>query len=334
MRGSIYYQTGKLAATLYAPNLSKKTQRETGFVANAKTLGAYRPVWNELGKYIFSKYGVRDFQKIEDEHVYAYLKQKFSQNLSSQRAELIVSAIGKLEFALKEAGELFENSNTKYDFSKRIEMLHHAKKAGLLRKAGKESGFTRAYSDPLGLIKTIENPLFRLAARIQFEGGARAEAVVRIDSKMPIKERKLKENHLHEKIEVLEWNDEHVVVSQLQGIHQDEWTLKEKGHILTIEKGGKPGIVQVSKEVYFALEKHILMHGRFQVEYKKYTESLKKAALKTAQKYQGSHGLRWNFAQNRVLELQAHGLSKGMANQVVSWEMKHERVDITDHYLG
>lgn len=40
----------------------------------------------------------------------------------------------------------------------------------------------------------------------------------------------------------------------------------------------------------------------------------------------GSHGLRWNFAQKRFKELQIFGsLSYEQALQQVSWEMKHER---------
>ena len=62
--------------------------------------------------------------------------------------------------------------------------------------------------------------------------------------------------------------------------------------------------------------------------------SLKEAAQTTNQEYQGSHGLRWNFARERFYKIQLiGGLTYDQALQQVSWEMKHERASITEHYL-
>ena len=46
------------------------------------------------------------------------------------------------------------------------------------------------------------------------------------------------------------------------------------------------------------------------------------------------HGFRWTFAQNRVREYQNNGYTYEQALQGVSWEMKHYRASITEHYLG
>jgi hypothetical protein len=61
--------------------------------------------------------------------------------------------------------------------------------------------------------------------------------------------------------------------------------------------------------------------------------SRKEAAEHSQQAYQGSHGLRWNYAQNRTVELLKYGFSFTHAEQIVGWEMKHERASITQHYL-
>jgi hypothetical protein len=65
-----------------------------------------------------------------------------------------------------------------------------------------------------------------------------------------------------------------------------------------------------------------------------YREAIKEAAEKTEQDYTGSHGLRWNFAVERMEELQGTGMTYEERLQEVSWEMGHERADITLHYLS
>jgi hypothetical protein len=49
---------------------------------------------------------------------------------------------------------------------------------------------------------------------------------------------------------------------------------------------------------------------------------------------EGSHGLRWNFAKRRIMEYAKAGYTYEQSLQAVSWEMKHNRASITEHYLG
>ena len=53
----------------------------------------------------------------------------------------------------------------------------------------------------------------------------------------------------------------------------------------------------------------------------------------TRQPYQGSHGLRWSYAQERHNEVQQHGYTYEQSLSIVSQELGHERADITEHYL-
>lgn len=73
--------------------------------------------------------------------------------------------------------------------------------------------------------------------------------------------------------------------------------------------------------------------GRFVFDEDRYRESLKAAAADSRQQYEGSHGLRWNWAQERHAELQKLGMTYEQSLSAVSQEMGHERGDITEHYL-
>jgi len=64
-----------------------------------------------------------------------------------------------------------------------------------------------------------------------------------------------------------------------------------------------------------------------------YRQALKDAAQASGQQYNGSHGLRWNYAQSRMAEERAKGTYERDALSMVSRELGHFREDITLHYL-
>lgn len=337
MRGSIYFQTGALAKVLFIPGMSKSIQKLTGHLSNADTIETYREVWNELGIFFKDTFGIKDMQQLESKHIEAYMIAKSSQNITEQRFELISSAIGKLETALQKFDtKLREHTSSKpkeYDFSIRQSILNEAREQLLVKETSDEPKFARNYEDPEALIGAITDEKYKLAAHIQYEGGARLEAVERIDKHMTIHTSKLITNHL-ENIMYEAINDNLVKVPQLQGIKRDPYDNIEKGQLVTIEKGGKPGIVQISIPSYAKLQKFLEVNGVFEINIAKYRRALIKAVQETNQTYNGSHGLRWNFAQRRFQELQILGnLTYEQALQQVSWEMKHERAEITEHYL-
>lgn len=259
---------------------------------------------------------------------------KLQTGITIQRAELISSAVGKLEVALKLLGKKFGNHKKydEYDFSIRHIVLHNAKQSNILRKGSRVKHYTRAYKDPPGLIDALLNPFYKLAAKIQFESGARVSAVENIYRLKRIKPEKLVNNHLNA-IPIVRESGKHVFIEQLQGIKADPYTHKESGFLLTVEKGGKPGLVRLSIETYEELNDYLDQNGAFKINYNAYLRALEAAAVKTSQRYEASHGLRWNYAQNRIVELQESGYSFHQAEQIVSWEMKHERPSITQHYL-
>jgi hypothetical protein len=90
----------------------------------------------------------------------------------------------------------------------------------------------------------------------------------------------------------------------------------------------------VSLEVYGWLEDYFEHYTFFRIKYQEYVDDIRQTCLKLGIKPHGSHGFRWTFAQNRVRIYQDHGYRYEQALQGVSWEMKHFRPDITEHYLG
>lgn len=343
MRGSIKYQTGELAKVLFNPGMSKYEQKFTGFIANAETLKTYREVWNELGVFVKDEFAIKDIQALTSEHIEAFMIEKTYKDVSEQYLELISSSLGKLEIALCKLNAHFCSENphyakTKdrtYDFSIRQQILNHARNHNLVTETSDDPNFTRAYENPKALINAIEDPFFKLAAQIQYESGARLEGVKRIDQYTRIKTHKLADNTLEDIIEYTKIDETYSKVAQLQGSEFDVLEGTKKGRIFDIEKGGKPGILFVSIDTYKLLKTHLLKHETFLIDPDKYREALKKAAKITQQKYQGTHGLRWSYAKERLFKIQViGGLTYEQALQEVSWTMKHERASISEHYLG
>ena len=99
-------------------------------------------------------------------------------------------------------------------------------------------------------------------------------------------------------------------------------------------KGGKERDIIVSKDTYLEIERYVKENGVLKIDDpRSYREAIKEAAQKVGQEYTGSHGLRHNFAQNRMNELQSMGAGYQTACHMVSKEMGHERPSITETYL-
>ena len=104
--------------------------------------------------------------------------------------------------------------------------------------------------------------------------------------------------------------------------------------MLTKEKGGKSGEVLVSIDTYTNLESYILEYDKFKINRQKYYNDIKQAAISLNENPEASHGLRWNFAKRRMFEYGKAGYSYEECLQQVSYEMKHNRASITQHYLA
>jgi len=156
---------------------------------------------------------------------------------------------------------------------------------------------SRAYSDPQSLIANIKNDVFKTIATAQLNGGFR--------------------------------------ISELN--HMSLANFKNGGVFEVIQgKGGLDRQIELPSNIYNKLlelaNKPNLPNNKFAFDMNQYRLELKAAAERSGQNYSGSHGLRWNFAQSKYLELSAR-FGEVRALQMVSNLIGHSRSDITKHYL-
>lgn len=305
MRGSVYYQSSQLVKQIFEEGAKKEDRINLNHehyqkVSSYKTMESYRRVWNNFFNYLKEHWKIRDFEKIEAQHIQAYMDYKIEYYPSKQYLEKISAALGKLEIALKLFAKNIHNKNGEYDFSIRQTILDQARDLKFVAN----NYHNRAYSNPLLLISNLQNLIHKIAAKIQYEGGARIEGVSLIKPE------------------------------QLLGIKIDKITNTEKGIIFTKEKGGKQGEVLVSLDTYIELENYLSLNSKFKINRQDYYNDIKQAAILSKESLEGSHGLRWNFAKRRMFEYGKAGYSYSDSLQQVSYEMKHNRASITEHYLG
>ena len=305
MRGSVYYQSSQLVKQIFEVGAKKEDKinpdhEHYQMVASYKTIESYRAIWNNFFNYLLEHWKLKDFEKIEPHHIQAYMDYKVEYYPSKQYLEKISAALGKLEIALKKFAKNIHNVDREYDFSIRQTILDEARDL----KYVSNNYHNRAYNNPLFLIENLKDPLHKIAAKIQYEGGARIEGVALIKK------------------------------DQMMGIKVDSITNKEVGIVLTKEKGGKSGEVLVSIDTYKNLKSYILEYDKFKINRQKYYNDIKQATIASNETQEASHGLRWNFAKRRMFEYGKAGYSYEECLQQVSYEMKHNRASITQHYLA
>ena len=305
MRGSVYYQSSQLVKQIFQAGVKKEDKvnpihEHYQFVSSYKTMESYRAIWNNFFNYLLEHWKLKDFEKIEPHHIQAYMDYKVEYYPSKQYLEKISAALGKLEIALKNFAKNIHNIDREYDFSIRQTILDEARDL----KYVSNNYHNRAYNNPLFLIENLKDPLHKIAAKIQYEGGARIEGVALIKK------------------------------DQMMGIKVDSITNKEVGIVLTKEKGGKSGEVLVSIDTYKNLKSYILEYDKFKINRQKYYNDIKQATIASNETQEASHGLRWNFAKRRMFEYGKAEYSYEECLQQVSYEMKHNRASITQHYLA
>ena len=157
---------------------------------------------------------------------------------------------------------------------------------------------TRAYENPKALVEAIKDPVYSVIALAQLKGGFR--------------------------------------ISELNHLSQKNF-LDDNVYLVISGKGGLNREVPLPENVYKALKNLAdhpnLENKKFEFNMDKYRNALKEAAIATNQAYTGSHGLRWNFAQNSFFALQKAGYGYEQTLKMVSELLGHHRADITKHYL-
>lgn len=307
MRGSVYHQTANLVKVIFVEGAKKEERTNPNHehyqcVASFNTMNTYRSVWNNFFNYLREHWKLKNCEFITEEHIEAYFEYKIEYYPSKQYAEKISAALGKLEIALNKYSAKMYRTPTIYNFQIRQKILTKARDFKLVAN----NYANRTYRNPLQIIENLPKYEYQLAAKIQLEGGARVEGVGLIKRE------------------------------QLHGVRVDKISKIQKGVIETKEKGGKVGDILISQETYQEMEKYFIDSNIsiFKIKYQDYANDIKDACALADENSKGSHGFRWTFARNRVREYQKHGYTYEQALQGVSWEMKHFRASITEHYLG
>ncbi|QEM67403.1 phage integrase family protein [Geobacter sp. FeAm09] len=318
MRGNFNSQVGRLFQEINGVGTSKFADKQEarsylmdrGESATSSAVATLTSIHNngtnegyfdkcvELAKWAREVDGIKDVEKITSAHVAAFLAEKIDLGVSLSHWNGYSAAFSKLEQAQVKFSQAVRGVEKDFSYRAAVAALRPEARAELHRFEG-----TRNYSDPTSLIAALRTDIGRLAAEIQREGGLRITAASRISP------------------------------DQLKGLVIDKYTGELRGQIEYICKGGAVLTTTVSQHAYSALQSHILKNGEFAIGHKAYRTELKAAAAATSQTFNSSHGLRWNFAQERFSDLLGRGVSYEKALGVVSAEMGHHRISITEHYV-
>ena len=81
MRGSVYYQSSQLVKQIFQEGVKKEDKVNANhlhyqFVLSYQTMESYRSVWNNFFNYLLEHWKLKDFEKIEDYHIQAYMDYK------------------------------------------------------------------------------------------------------------------------------------------------------------------------------------------------------------------------------------------------------------------
>jgi len=318
MRGNFKSQVGRLFQEVDGVGTSKCSDKQMarsylmgrGEAATSSSVAALTTIHNngtnegyfdrcvELARWAHEVDGIKDVEKITSAHVATFMAEKIDLGASMSHWNGYAAAFNKLQQAQEKFCLAVRGDEKDFGYRAAIAALRPEARAELHRFEG-----TRNYSSPSSLIAAIKSDTARLAGQIQREGGLRIAAATRI------------------------------APEQLRGFVTDKYTGEQRGLVEYICKGGAQLTTMVSQRTYSALLSHILKNGEFVVGHKTYRNELKAAASATGQTFNSSHGLRWNFAQERFADLLGRGVPYEKALGIVSAEMGHHRISITEHYV-
>ena len=150
----------------------------------------------------------------------------------------------------------------------------------------------RAYSDPVAIVENMRDTPYSLSTELQYEAGLRAA----------------------------------------DSLDSSKWTINEDNSLTIHEsKGGLDYTTAPLSSDLIDRVREAQEEG-YKANYSEYREAFKEAVTATNQDYTGTHGLRYNFAQDRIEELKSEGKSEEEARATTSLEMGHSRIEITEHY--
>ena len=276
---------------------SHAVARQTAIYSDS-TYKSYRAVWQNYADFIKSELGIKHIEQGNADHVRLFLEQRIENGISRNTWNREASAMNKLAVALNWASEKL-HWNRDYNFSRDINSIRHDAVMELHKNDD-----SRAYKAPTQLIASLKISNHLIAARLQYEGGARIREISNLK------------------------------MDQFKGITKDALTGERVGIIhINNGKGGYERDMYVTPATYDKALAQVERHGQFNIDNNQYRNELKIASVKSGERYSGTHGLRWNYAQQTMKTLQKNGLRYESALLATSERMGHHRMEITEHYL-
>lgn len=155
--------------------------------------------------------------------------------------------------------------------------------------------FNRSIDNALAekIVSGIKNEKARIAAELQLKRGLRESEAIKIKP----------------------WQMKGETVADIQG------------------KGGYHRDINIEKETYKKIIAYIENNGSFSITRKTYEKHLREAFEANGVKYNGTHTLRYTYAQKSLIEKIESGMDSKEALRQVSEELGHHREDITLHYV-
>lgn len=254
----------------------------------------YVSTWKQLGELAREEFGVRKFSDLTAEHVERYCEYKIDLGHDRETMQKELSAIGKLASTLEKATDGRSFEGLRQGAEN---MRPEIAECPEMRLAD------RAYGNAMGIVAALPAGKISLVGRFIQESGCRISEGCRLKA------------------------------AQLKGIAIDKHTGRECGRIEVVGKGGNRYTVSTSPQLYAEISKELTANGPIAVDQNHLRDAVKAIA---GQEYvqRGIHGFRYNYAQNRLHELQQHGISRDVAKSIVSEEMGHHRSAITEVYLA
>jgi integrase len=291
------FGTSKHRAKKAARTAGAKTWHEVGQhlgIHSFSTANLYRSVWIEALRYGKETFAVKDITKLSPEIVSSFLEAKISDGLRYGSFNTYCSALEKLSVGLNQWAQE-QGTAAHYDWTAEIQAAKTEAKKVLDRSVE-----SRAYKDPMELVTAISNPVYQTIAAAQYSMGAR--------------------------------------ISELDHVRPEQFLGNKQFQIIN-GKGGKDRISEFRHLHVYELYRQLVTenlnpnYDKFTFDRNQYRLALKAAADQTGQPYTGSHGLRWNYAQECFQAIQQNGGTREQALVQVAHAMGHNRGDITEHYL-
>jgi len=298
MRGSVINQVQTVFKSIISFGESKHEAKMEARENGAKT-------WHDVGKNInIYSYNTADSYRQIAIEAFNYIKQNFNiKDITKIEAQHVNSYLeSKIEANVKyssfqkyaAAMEKLAVALERFTNQKYDFDLTEARE--LAQKVLEKTDAHRAYSDPQKLINAIQSDKHRVLAEAQLSGGFRVHEL----------------NHL-----------------KLSQFSDSNYSVVVQG------KGGKIREIELNEKVYSELKAIVEKSDNQKLVFSAdaYRNELKAAAERSDQYYNGSHGLRWNYAQILFKELQESGKTYEQSLFIVSHSLGHNRSDITEHYL-